>query len=401
VDAIGVPDVLETPDVLEVLAQRARDSAVASGRLLCALIDTADAAKPGFDADEIAFVLHWSQSAARSQLSLARYLRDVLPDVFAALCVGELDMHKARVFVDVLANADDSVAVRVAEAVLPAALELTATQLRQRLRRRLLAIDPAGAGERTRRTVADRYVAASPDAHGTASLYGVRLPAARAAAAFERVDAFARTAKTGGDDRTLDQLRADVFLDLLEGVALATAPIHRRGVIEVTVPWATALGQSNEPGDLAGQGPIDADAVRELLTALAGRNDVDWRYTVIGDDGILKSHQQLRRNERTPRPRIGPPAEADPTRRSPGPVLTRWITARDQTCRAPGCTVPARVCDVDHTIDHAAGGLTSHDNLGLLCRHHHRLKHEGGWVLAQPSPGTFEWQSPSGRIYRR
>jgi len=75
--------------------------------------------------------------------------------------------------------------------------------------------------------------------------------------------------------------------------------------------------------------------------------------------------------------------------------------ARMQICRAPGCNAPARICDIDHTIDHASGGLTSHDNLGLRCRRHHRLKHEGGWTLTQPKPGTFEWRSPDGRIYRK
>ena len=60
-----------------------------------------------------------------------------------------------------------------------------------------------------------------------------------------------------------------------------------------------------------------------------------------------------------------------------------------------------RACDIDHTTRPRAGGPTSHDNLGLLCRHHHRLKHEGGWTLTQPKPGTFQWQSPAGNVYRQ
>jgi hypothetical protein len=95
-----------------------------------------------------------------------------------------------------------------------------------------------------------------------------------------------------------------------------------------------------------------------------------------------------------------PPMEVDPRRRRPGAALTRWIIARDRTCRAPGCTAPARDCDLDHTHDHARGGSTCHDNLGLFCRHHHRAKHETGWTVIQISPGRFEWRSPSGHIYR-
>ena len=145
-------------------------------------------------------------------------------------------------FYDVLRAAEADVAVRVAAAVLPEAPSLTATEVRRKLRRALLILDPSGAAARMRRTIVDRYLAMSPSGHGTASLYGVDLPADRAVAAFERVDAYARGAKPAGDERTLEQLRADTFLNLLEGVAPMVAPIHRRGVVEIAVSLATATG---------------------------------------------------------------------------------------------------------------------------------------------------------------
>jgi hypothetical protein len=80
-------------------------------------------------------------------------------------------------------------------------------------------------------------------------------------------------------------------------------------------------------------------------------------------------------------------------------LLEAMAGVADATCRAPGCTAPARSCDIDHTTDHTDGGPTRHDNLGLLCRHHHRLKHEGGFQLHQPEPGHFPWTSPGGRTY--
>jgi hypothetical protein len=101
----------------------------------------------------------------------------------------------------------------------------------------------------------------------------------------------------------------------------------------------------------------------------------------------------------TTRVRPCPPEQADVFARYPQADLRRWIGARDETCRAPGCTAPARICDVDHTDDWAAGGRTSHENLGLLCRHHHRLKHEGGYTLIQRDPGRFTWISPSLKVY--
>ncbi len=45
--------------------------------------------------------------------------------------------------------------------------------------------------------------------------------------------------------------------------------------------------------------------------------------------------------------------------------------------------------DIDHTKDFAKGGATDVSNLGPLCRHHHRLKHEGEWYLEQLEPGVF------------
>ncbi|MEJ2872000.1 hypothetical protein WCD74_29885, partial [Actinomycetospora sp. OC33-EN08] len=62
-------------------------------------------------------------------------------------------------------------------------------------------------------------------------------------------------------------------------------------------------------------------------------------------------------------------AEAD--RRFPGAELTRWIHARDRTCRFPMCTRPAVACQIDHTRDHTHGGPTQADNLGALSLGHH------------------------------
>ncbi|HZD99140.1 MAG TPA: DUF222 domain-containing protein [Micromonosporaceae bacterium] len=307
-----------------------------------------------------------------------------------------------------LAVVDDQIAAAIAAQVLPTAPDLTTSQLRDRLRRAVLKSDP-DVTRRVAKTIEQRYVACEPDGEGSASLLGVRLPAARAVAAFERVDAFARGRKRAGDDRSLDQLRADTFLDLLDGTGIETAPVHRPGVIQLTVGWATAIGAADDPATLAGYGPIDADTARDVITAEltkcatglravpagAGGPRARWRQTITGTDGGLVHTRTM------PRPVPRPPMEADPTRRDPGAALARWIKIRDRTCRAPGCRVPAQVADIDHTTDHANGGLTTHDNLAVLCRHHHRLKHEAQWQVQQPTPGTLVWISPRGRRYVR
>ena len=78
-----------------MLEQRAREAAAAAGELLAALLDVADHAIPGFDDAEVAFTLAWSQNAARMQIEFARFLRDTLPDVFAALRTGDIDAYRA------------------------------------------------------------------------------------------------------------------------------------------------------------------------------------------------------------------------------------------------------------------------------------------------------------------
>jgi hypothetical protein len=49
-------------------------------------------------------------------------------------------------------------------------------------------------------------------------------------------------------------------------------------------------------------------------------------------------------------------------------------------CAFPGCA--ARHVDAHHLVFWADGGLTDLDNLVLLCRHQHRLLHEGGYTAA-------------------
>jgi hypothetical protein len=78
--------------------------------------------------------------------------------------------------------------------------------------------------------------------------------------------------------------------------------------------------------------------------------------------------------------------------------LADHVRIRDRNCCGPGCTRPARRCDLDHTTDHACGGETVEVNIGPACKRHHPDK-ERGWLLTQPAPGWFRWVSPLGRVY--
>ncbi len=62
-----------------------------------------------------------------------------------------------------------------------------------------------------------RRVVMEPSVDGTAHLFGLDLPPDRVQAAMRRIADLAQDLKTGDETRTIDQLRADIFLDLLNG----------------------------------------------------------------------------------------------------------------------------------------------------------------------------------------
>ena len=104
---------------------------MASARLLEAIVAVAAGARPGFEADEVGFALVWTQSAARSQVEFGRYLIRVVPEVFAALRQGTIDIRRAWVFPGAGRRRDRADDRR---AVLPVAGDLTISQLRDRQR---------------------------------------------------------------------------------------------------------------------------------------------------------------------------------------------------------------------------------------------------------------------------
>jgi hypothetical protein len=92
----------------------------------------------------------------------------------------------------------------------------------------------------------------------------------------------------------------------------------------------------------------------------------------------------------------------------------RALLARDGGCIFPGCDRPPSWCDAHHVDEWDDNGPTDINNLGLLCRHHHRVTHRPGWTMtrtAQPpttqpnDPNTgdpdqvrFRWRTPTGRL---
>jgi hypothetical protein len=228
-----------------------------------------------FFVDELAVVTNSSVRAAGRLAGESYVLMEQLPAVWAALADGELDVPRARVFVEVLASAAAGVADAVVSQVLHEAVGLSLGKLRARLRRAVLAVD-AEFAERCRaqaERAADVRLRPSPDA-GMSEL-AAELPAPVAAACWSTVDELAWMARRDGDLRPIGQLRALTHAELIlrpwdtsrppvTAVLNVTAPLTS---LRPAGPAADSSLTAQEPAEVNGI-PITAGHVRELLAQL-------------------------------------------------------------------------------------------------------------------------------------
>ncbi len=81
--------------------------------------------------------------------------------------------------------------------------------------------------------------------------------------------------------------------------------------------------------------------------------------------------------------------------RRPNAALRRAARERDTCrCRFPGCE--SRRVDLHHIQHWSNGGATKLDNLISLCKYHHTLVHERGYLIAAARDGTFTFYRPGG-----
>ena len=82
-------------------------------------------------------------------------------------------------------------------------------------------------------------------------------------------------------------------------------------------------------------------------------------------------------------------------RRRPTAALRRAARDRDTCrCRFPGCE--SRRVDLHHIQYWSNGGRTTLDNLVSLCKYHHLLVHDRGYLIAAARDGTFAFYRPDG-----
>jgi hypothetical protein len=326
-------------------------------------------------AAEVGAALRLTRRAAEFDLALAVDLKERLPEVWQALASGRIDLRRVRVLVHGTAHLSMEAAQEVVGRVLEAATRLTTGQLGALLRRVCVQADPDDATNRYREAAEGRRIVMEPSVEGTAHLLGMDLPPDRVDAAMRRIADLAQGLKTRDEVRTIDQIRADVFLDLLDGRHLARG--GRQGMVDIQVDLTTLARLSEDPGELAGYGPVIADIARQVAENQPG---AEWRWTLTHPD-------------------TGMTIDNGTTRRRPTASQRRHVEAHHRTCVFPGCRRPAVDCDLDHRQPWADGGPTKTSNLAPLCRHHHNIKHHAHWTH-QPLPnGDHLWTSRLGHTY--
>ena len=298
---------------------------------------------------EIAAALHLTRRAADYEIDIASELADRLPQVGALLGAGRLDLRRVRTFIRGTGHLQAEVATAIVEASLERAERMTAGQLDAYLRRQCFRHDPESANKRYQKAIHDRRVVLEATESGAANLLGLDLPADLAAKAMARISALAESAKMPGDDRSVDQLRADVYLDLL----LEGGNGKKQGVVNLHVDLATLTEQQTRG---------------------------EWRYTI--DD-----------------PETGQPLANGITRRRPTTAQRRRVETLNPTCVHPGCRTSAMNADLDHNQPWAQGGPTQIRNLEPLCQHHHTLKHRAHWTRRRLPDGDHLFTSRLGHHY--
>lgn len=345
--------------------------------------------------EEIASTLNLAPITAQSRIDVARVLTQHLPATCSALANGEISGAQATVIAKesaaLLRRGIDADQLRYLESVAISYSEFhTPAQVTNKVRSIVAKMDPVEFEVEVAQAQEGRRVVLTQQPHGMAQIIAL-LPAVEAATIWLAIDKLARANRADAEQLpefmslhveppTLDQLRADALAIIAERFLASSQTenmAHGRPVtLNLTLDLPTFLGFQENPGVLAGYGEIPASVARLLA------KDAKWKRFITDPlTGNLIDYGRLTYE--------------------PPQALADFVIARDRRCRFPGCRQPARVCDIDHAIAWEDGGRTSKENLGLLCRRHHRMKTHGGWKLQSFEDGSCLWISPEGKKFHQ
>lgn len=323
-----------------------------------------------YASDEIRAALRMTRRSARFRLSVASDLIERVPEVWEMLWLGRIDMSRARAFADGTAHVSEEMARWVVSQLADVAPQITSGQLRRRIAKLCIEVDPDDAAKREQTAHGERKAVIDPQPDGVADIhiFGLKMDDARAIG--RRLNGYMISMKkVDKSGRTHDQLRADILRDLL----LGSDPRNGgRGLVDIRVPVSTLDG-GNELGVVGGW-PVTAETARTVVESQPG---ADHQITLLDQNG-------------------------DPTHiytlsRRAAKRIRRHINALQPVCSFPGCEVPAEDCDLDHIDPWADGGETSTTTCGPKCDHDHELR-DHGWRYSRVD-NTDIWKSPLGHTY--
>ena len=323
------------------------------------------------ESEDLAGFLAWrcgiTRREAREYLRVAEALQE-LPVTQAAFSRGELTFTKVRALTRVATRSSE-------EGLIELAWALTASQLDRALRafRRL-------APEDARETHELEFVDYHFEEDG--SLYlRARLAAEDGALLVKALEA----ARDRVVERRREERAANATDDDTSSAPLAPFESPRSASVEALLELADAALSSSD------EHPVDRTRLVVHVDSAALTSDGRGRSEL--EDGPVIAPETARRlgcdaDIVAQVEQDGLPLSVGRKRRTVPSTLRRLLEARDdETCCFPGCE-RRRHLQAHHRHHWAHGGETSLENLVLLCFHHHRLVHEGGYTIeADPTSG--------------
>lgn len=307
---------------------------------------------------------------ARAHVRIARRLKEV-PKIGAAFGKGELSYWQVRAMMPVATP-------EIEENLLNIARHSSASQLQRIVRAYKGCLDRVeleNANDRHRKRSLNYFF----DDDGFLVLRG-RLEPEQGRVLVEALERAERSLrddlpKEGIEDEfpTFEQLAADALVEVAHNALVgldAESPSPRIPEVSVHVDVRSLINGSGDRCEVA-DGPVLASETARRLTC-----DAEVQAIFESDGKVLDYGRR---------------------RRTVTPRLRRALEQRDVTCRWPGCD--RKRFTQAHHIQHwsAHRGETKPAHLILLCFHHHRLVHEGGYTLIGNPEGTVTFLRPDGR----
>jgi hypothetical protein len=313
-----------------------------------------------------------SLSAAREKVRTAQALR-TLPAISAAFADGRLSYSKVRALTRVAHEHDEDL-------LLAYALQATAAQVEERCRQ-MRNVMPQSINDARRAWVGRSLTVWRNEASGTLRIT-VELPVEDGELIARAIDC----AVAAGEVTT--GVEPDAF-EPPKGAAWRAQQADALVAIVTTYLDSGGAGADGSPADRY-QVVVHVD--EQSLRGGAGRSDlpIDTVKRLSCDGSLITVLEDER----------GTPLDVGRKHRTVSTPLKRALYARDRGCSFPGCE-RKRYLDAHHLTHWAQGGDTSLDNLTLLCTHHHRSLHEGGFRIHRDVGGELQFQRADGRTIPR